>query len=710
MSDMADMAMTGSTSDPRPTPEPPPAGSARAEVTIDPRRQQLIGVRTAPVERRALTQSIRAVGTVRYDETRLADVNVKVDGWIEELYVDYTGQFIEAGQPLFTLYSPAVLTTQQEYLLALQSRDQLRESQIADARVYADRLVDAARQRLALWDLPPDAVQALEDGRDPSRALPFRSPVSGFVIEKRAIQGQHVSAGTSLYTVADLREVWVEADLYEEELSLVSEGARATVTVAAYPGEQVQGRVRFAFPNPDGRLKPGMYANVALDTTLGEGVVVPTNALLDSGDQQHVFVSQGDGYFEPRPVVVGRRMSDAVQILDGLDGGEIVATSATFFIDSESQLRAALQGFEAVPRAADGGSARERLDISFRSDPDPPRSGENALEVAVLDPTGQPVTDAEVAVVFYMAPMPTMNMPAMQTGAALSHQGAGVYGGQGEVMMAGRWDVAVVPLTVPLLFTIGSEFMPPLYEGSMLYMPTAPPGLSVGEATRLLQVQDKLLRQFPEVERVFGTVGRATTSTVNTPMGMVNTTVTLKPKAEWRPGLTTEALQGEMDTALQFPGFPNVWTQPIRNRLDMLLTGVKTPIGIKIFGADLAVIQRVGEDIERTLQDVPGTRSVYAERVNQGYFTDIEVDRLTIARHGLTIEAVQDVIQSALGGQNVPIMGSTGIGSDVMKPMAAPIIGGMVTSTVHVLIITPVIFFLMKRRALRRGTLAASAE
>ena len=219
--------------------------------------------------------------------------------------------------------------------------------------------------------------------------------------------------------------------------------------------------------------------------------------------------------------------------------------------------------------------------------------------------------------------------------------------------MALAVNLAVVPLTVPLLFTIGSEFMPPLYEGSMLYMPTAPPGLSVGEATRLLQVQDKLLRQFPEVERVFGTVGRATTSTDNSPMGMVNTTVTLKPKDEWRPGLTTEQLQSEMDEALQFPGFPNVWTQPIRNRLDMLLTGIKTPVGIKIFGADLAVIQRVGEDIERILQDVPGTRSVYAERVNQGYFTDIRVDRQAIARHGLTIEAVQDVIQAALGGQNV---------------------------------------------------------
>ncbi len=214
-------------------------------------------------------------------------------------------------------------------------------------------------------------------------------------------------------------------------------------------------------------------------------------------------------------------------------------------------------------------------------------------------------------------------------------------------------NFAIVPATIPLLFLIGSEFMPPLYEGSLLYMPTAPPGLSVGEATRMLHVQDKILSQVPEVTRVFGTVGRATTSTDNTPMGMVNTIVELKPKSEWRPGLTYEQLQAEMDAALQFPGVPNTWTQPIRNRLDMLLTGIKTPVGIKIFGADLNEIQRIGREVEQVLQQVPGTRSVYAERVAQGYFTDIRIDRDAIARHGLTIEDVQDVIQAAIGGANV---------------------------------------------------------
>ena len=214
-------------------------------------------------------------------------------------------------------------------------------------------------------------------------------------------------------------------------------------------------------------------------------------------------------------------------------------------------------------------------------------------------------------------------------------------------------NFAVVPLVVPLALALGSEFMPPLYEGSILYMPTSPPGLSVTEATRLLQVQDRILREIPEVQQVFGTVGRGTTPTDNSPMGMVNTTVLLKPRDAWREGLTYEQLQAEMDEKLQFPGFPNVWTQPIRNRLDMLATGIKTPVGIKVLGPDLAVIQDLGQRVEAIVGRLPGTRSVYAERVAQGFFTDIRIDRDAIARHGLRIDDVQDVVQSAIGGETV---------------------------------------------------------
>ena len=200
---------------------------------------------------------------------------------------------------------------------------------------------------------------------------------------------------------------------------------------------------------------------------------------------------------------------------------------------------------------------------------------------------------------------------------------------------------------------LGSEFMPPLYEGALLYMPTAPPGLSITDATRMMQVQDRLLRAFPEVDLVHGTVGRATTATDNSPMGMVNTTILLKPRDQWRPGVTFQGLQAEMDAALQLPGFQNVWTQPIRNRLDMLSTGIKTPVGVKVLGSNLDVIQQLGRELERVLAAVPGTRSVYAERVAQGYFTDIQVDRAAIARHGLTVGDVQAVIQAALGGSTI---------------------------------------------------------
>lgn len=436
-----------------------PAGTSRGEVTIDPRRQQLIGVRTVPVKREAVEQTIRAVGQVRYDETRLADINLKLEGWIRELYVDYTGQFVRKGQPLFTLYSPDLLTTENEYLLALKTRDQMQQSVIPDARQRADDLVASARQRLTLWDLPEETIRQLDETRRADSTVVFRAPVDGFVIEKQVLQGQHLMPGQTLYKVADLTTVWVEADVYETELTGIRVGAPATVTVNAYPDEHFNGRViyvypylnestrtnkvRFEFANRRGRLKPGMYANVELTTRGGGmGLTVPTNAVLDSGKEQIVFVAQGDGVFEPRTVKVGRRLSGAIQILDGLKEGEQVATGAAFFLDSESQLRASLQGYEAAP-APTMPAAPAGAEITFRTVPDPPKTGENQLEATVKDASGKPVDDAEVTVQFFMPAMPTMNMPAMRSEAKLSPAGNGTYRGTGQVMMAGRWDTTV---------------------------------------------------------------------------------------------------------------------------------------------------------------------------------------------------------------------------------------------------------------------------
>lgn len=435
----------------------------RAPLSIELRRQQLIGVRTATVARRPITRTIRTVGQVQYDETRLAEITLKVEAFVQDLHVNYTGQYVRRGDPLFSVYSPDLLATQHEYVLALESRDRLEISQVADARDYAERLVSTARRRLALWDLPDEEIGRLDRTREPRPTLVFRSPVSGFVIEKRVVAGMRVAPGDTLYRLADLSVVWVEADVYEPDVAFVQVGGRATVTLDAYPGETFGGRityihpnvdpatrtvrVRLELPNPRGRLKPGMYATVELSRGFGDGLLVPTDAVVDSGREQFVFVALGDGYFEPRRVRTGHRLGGEVQILDGVAEGEVVAAAATFFLDSESQLRAAMQGFTAPPPAEAGGAgaaAAGGLDLSLRTEPDPPRHGDTTFIVSVRDAEGTPVTDAEVLVRLYMPPMPSMNMPAMSAEAPLVHTGDGVYRGRLNVSMAGRWDATVV--------------------------------------------------------------------------------------------------------------------------------------------------------------------------------------------------------------------------------------------------------------------------
>lgn len=436
--------------------------TARAGVSLDLRRQQLAGVRLAVVERKTMTRTVRAVGTVQFDETRLSDVNVRVEGFVRDLYVDATGQFVAKGQPLFTLYSPELLATQREYLLALRGRDQLQASSSADAREYAGRLAEAARQRLALWDLPAEEIAELERTRTPRETVTFRSPASGHVIEKKVVRGQRVMAGESLYRLADLSTVWVEADVYQRDLGAVKAGLPASVTVDAWPNESFPARValiepslntdsrtarvRFTLRNRGARLRPGMFANVDLSMSSATALTVPTDAVVDSGTRQFVFVSQGEGYFEPKEVRVGTRSSGLVEIVGGLDEGQQVASGATFFIDSESQLRAAMESYEPPPAPGAAGEGRAQasaLQIEFRTDPDPPSHGDNVLVAVVRDATGTSITDADVSVRLYMAPMPSMNMPAMRSDAVLLGAGNGEYRGHANISMAGRWDVTV---------------------------------------------------------------------------------------------------------------------------------------------------------------------------------------------------------------------------------------------------------------------------
>jgi membrane fusion protein, copper/silver efflux system len=445
----------------RPSVAPPPANAdpePRAAVTLEGRRQQLIGVRTVAVTEQALTRRLRTTGIVRFDESRWTDVNVRTEGWIRKLYVERTGDVVRRGQPLLAIYSPELATAQAEYLLAVRTRDVIASRQANTEQ--ADLLVSAARQRLERWDVPEDHLATLAERREVAPLITFRSPVAGIVMEKRAVDGMRVMPGDSLYRIVDAAVVWVEADVYESDVSMVRVGQRAEVTLEAWPGEVIAGtvrwiaptmdeatrtvKVRLELPNRNGRLKPGMFAQADLLTSVPRGPVVPADALLDTGGQQYVFVTDGEGYFEPRRIRTGHRLEGRVQVLEGVKAGEQVASSATFFIDSESQLRAALEGYTAPPAgAARSGAPSAAVTIALTTEPDPPRAGMTRFQATVTTREGQPITGGRVMLALYMPPMPSMNMPAMRSEAALGDAGNGVYRGSLDVMMAGRWEATV---------------------------------------------------------------------------------------------------------------------------------------------------------------------------------------------------------------------------------------------------------------------------
>ncbi len=322
-------------------------------IVVEEGRRQLIGVKTASARREELTAVIRAVGRVAYDETRLADVTLKFGGWIGAVEADYTGKRVEAGSTLFTIYSPELLAAQEEYLRAL---GEAREN-----AARGSRLVEASRRRLRLWDIGEDVLEEIARAGRAWEYVPIRAPVGGVVIEKNIVQGSAVEPGRLLYRLADLSVVWVEADVYEFEVPLVKPGLGAQITLSYLPDRRFAGevayiypyldpttrtgRVRLITPNPDGALKPAMYANVELARPLGERLVVPESAVVYAGQTRLVFVDLGGGRLKPRPIRVGVRTADRVEALEGLEEGEVVVTSANFLIAAESKLKAAVEAW-----------------------------------------------------------------------------------------------------------------------------------------------------------------------------------------------------------------------------------------------------------------------------------------------------------------------------------------------------------------------------
>src|SRR2546425_8367792 len=492
--------------------------------------RQLIGVRTAPVSYAPLAQEIRAVGTVEYDERKLTKVNLRVSGWIEQVFINAIGQSVRAGQPLLTLYSPDLLATQDEYLLALKAQAQLSDSPLPEARQDAAALVASARERLRLWNLTDEQIEAVERRGKAERVLTVYAPSSGIVLKRQALPGNYVEPGTTLYELADLSTVWIHGDIYGSEITAVRLNQSAEVTFEAYPGETFRGkvayiypylneatrtvRVRMEFANPHLKLKPGMYGNVMLHVDAGRRLVVPKEAVLDSGLRQLVFLDMGQGVYQPYPVKLGRRSQDYVEVLEGIKEGDRIVTSANFLLDAESKLASAggmqammgqigmadwqmrgsheakmamgeggvsappgregekgmkgMEGMKGMPgmKSEPGKPLTETRQVSgfsltFSTVPETPKAGETLLRLKVIDPAGYGATNAQVVFVYTM-PMPGM----MESKAKATHTKDGMYEAKAMLGMGGTW-VVTANVTLPNLPPISEKFQITVAGGGM---------------------------------------------------------------------------------------------------------------------------------------------------------------------------------------------------------------------------------------------------
>ncbi len=348
-------------------------------IRIDPVTIQNMGVRMARVKRKPLVKNIRTFGNITYDERRIYAVNTKFNGWIEKLYVDFIGEKVKKGQPLFEIYSPELVTAQEEYLLSLHHNESLKESPYPSIREGAQRLLNASRTRLRYWDLTKKQIKKVENTGNVQKTLTIYSPANGVIIKKIAFQGHHVKAGEHLYEIADLSKVWVDVDIYEYELPWIKKGMSAEMELSYISGKIFTGKVlyvypfltaktrtarlRLEFPNPDYQLKPNMYANVNLKSAVSEdSLVIPQEAVIDSGVRKVVFVALGKGKFQPREVKLGLEGNDyEFQVLEGLKENEQIVISAQFMLDSESRLREAIQKMLEVRKRSDGSVPAETM-------------------------------------------------------------------------------------------------------------------------------------------------------------------------------------------------------------------------------------------------------------------------------------------------------------------------------------------------------------
>ena len=436
--------------------------AALVPVQISSQRLQSIGVTIGEVQRKTVEDEIRTTGNVAVDETRLAYVQVRYSGYVQKVFADATYQYVRKGQPLVSIYSPELVATEREYLVAKQNQQQVAQSTVPGVASGAASLLDAAADRLQQWGVQQTEITRLETTSQVQQQIEVDSPTSGYITERNALASVAVQPDMRLYTIADLSTVWVQAQVFQDDLGRIKVDDPATLTVNTFPGRSFSGRVDFIYPqvdadtrtakvrvvfsNPSLHLKPGMFVNVVLKVPMGNQLVIPANGVLQSGTREIAFVQRSDGYIEPREMQLGARVGDDFIVLRGLKAGEQIVTSANFLIDSESQLQAALGTFIPPPPGAGAASAMNaaQANAELTSVPNPPNKGNNIFRIKLTDSGGSSIAGAEVSATFFMPAMPAMGMAAMRTTVALSDKGKGLYEGTGELGSGGTWQVTIL--------------------------------------------------------------------------------------------------------------------------------------------------------------------------------------------------------------------------------------------------------------------------
>lgn len=461
-------AAVGPAATPDETPSATPAQKTQttlAPIQLTPQRMQSIGVTTGTVEYKRLSSDIRATGNVDIDQRLISYVQVRFPGYIRKVFANAVYQYVRKGEPLFTVYSPDLVATEQEYLLARKNQKALSASTVNGVASGAATLTNAAEQRLEQWQVPQSELDTLKATGKPITYLTINSPVSGYITEYNALPNMFVQPSTRLYTIADLSRVWVYAQVFQNDVGRLRPGDPARITVDSYPGRVFSGhidqilpqvdlatrtvRVRLVIDNSGLKLKPGMFVNVDLKAPMGRQLVVPASAVLQSGTQSLVFLYGDDGTLTPKQVVLGPQVGGDFVVLSGLKRGQRIATSANFLIDSESQLQAATGSFTPPPPGAGGvrqptaAASARHVKIVFSTNPSPPRQGSDSFRVILTGPDGEKITGAAVTVTLSMPAMPAMGMAGMSTTVKLNERGNGVYEGIGKLSTGGAWRVTV---------------------------------------------------------------------------------------------------------------------------------------------------------------------------------------------------------------------------------------------------------------------------